>query len=97
MVKYTGLVLPHTQLPYILEKNVSHSSHIFFNDFQFDEARKIELLPNINMNRVLYLATTVSIFIALRHKNSFHSVRTPKPRSEYFAVWTSQLVNKSMV
>ena len=28
---------------------------------------------------------------------SFHSVRTSKLRSEYFAVWTSQLVNKSIV
>ena len=27
----------------------------------------------------------------------FHSVRTLKLRSEYFAVWTSQLVNKSIV
>ena len=29
-------------------------------------------------------------------RNSFHSVRTSKRRSEYFAVWTSQLVNKSI-
>ena len=30
-------------------------------------------------------------------RTSFHSVHTSKLRSEYFAVWTSQLVNKSIL